>query len=176
MGISTTDPLTETPMTNKTTRKTTRKTTPRAPETEGDLIAFMGAIKDAHYDREDHMTNTLVGMVQMGLPFGARMLAHAVVKAAEHVLRLEHGMGGVVTPDVARARVQYTKTLTAARNALKGDFDAHYADCVKTHNECARANLDNSKGCSYTYVVPAFNDDGTHPPIGPKDFPWAQEV
>lgn len=159
-----------------TTRKTTRKTTPRAPETDGDLPVLTGAIKDAHYAREDHMTNTLVGMVQMGLPFGERMLAHAVVKAAEHVLRLEHGRGGVVTPDVARAKGQYTKALTAARNALKGDFDALYAECVKTHNECARSNLDNSKGRSYTYVVPAFNDDGTHAPLGPKDFPWAQEV
>jgi len=164
-------------MTNKT--KTTRKTT-RAPETEGDLHVFMGAIKDAHYAREDGMINMLAGMAQtaptLGLPFAARMLAHAVVKAAEHVLRLEHGMKGVVTPDVARARVQYTKALAAARNALKGDFDANYAECLKTHNECARANLDTSKGCSYTYVVPAFNDDGTHAPLGPKDFPWAQEV
>lgn len=32
-----------------------------------------------------------------------------------------------------------------------------------------------SQGRFYTRVVPSFNDDGTHEPLGPRDFPWGLE-
>lgn len=40
------------------------------------------------------------------------------------------------------------------------------------HNECARANLDATQGKCYTCVLPDFNADGTHGPVGPQDVPW----
>lgn len=42
----------------------------------------------------------------------------------------------------------------------------------KAHNECARDNLDNSNGLLYCWVLPEFNSDGSHEPIGPRDVPW----
>jgi hypothetical protein len=50
-----------------------------------------------------------------------------------------------------------------------------YDESKKSHNECARFNLDNSSGHSYSWVLPEFNSDGTHEPWGDKDVPWGND-
>lgn len=141
-----------------------------------DFVQAIQAIKDAHYAREDRASADLATLAKMGVPFAVQMLTYNVVHAAEHALRIEHGARGEATPDVLRAREQFTKTLAAARDALGDKFDASYATSVSEHNECARRNLDNSNGLVYAFIIPAFEADGTHAPLGPKDFPWAREV
>lgn len=44
----------------------------------------------------------------------------------------------------------------------------------REHNDCARENLDSSDGVLYNFVLPEFNADGTHPPFGERDVPWAR--
>lgn len=149
--------------------KTTRK--PRivkAPETN-----LFNTIKDYHYANEDAMAGFLVQSALMD-PTGmvGLMLAHSVVRAAVQVLRLEIPIGGNSDADIDRARTQYTKALAAAKRTLGDKFPTLYAEALRGHNECARANLDNFNGGTYTYVIPAFNDDGTHAPLGPRDYPW----
>jgi hypothetical protein len=148
---------------------------PKAPKSTQPPADFVQAIKDIHYAQEDGALESVLAMgpmldAMMG-GHGTSLIVHFVVKAAEHVLQVEDGGKGDPA-DVARAREQYTKTLTRVRKALGGKFDALYSKKLKEHNECGRANLDSSKGTMYCYVIPRFNDDGTHDPLGPRDFPW----
>lgn len=77
------------------------------------------------------------------------------------------------TPEESIA--EYVEHRAEMKEALGEKFEAIYNEAKATHNECERANLDNSKGLLFCFVLPKFNDDGTHEPIGPRDFPWAQK-
>ena len=142
---------------------------PSTPPTSAE-DSFIGAIKDTYYDQQDRVLSGIAIMAKMDLDgfVGGRMLAHFVVKAQEHILRV----GDAEPGDAARARTQYTKALTEARRVLGSLFDSHYRDCLADHNKCARETLDRSNGTLHSYVIPRFNDDGTHDPLGPSDFPW----
>jgi len=77
------------------------------------------------------------------------------------------------TPEETIAEyVEHRKEMKAA---LGAKFEGIYETAKKVHNECARANLDNSKGHLFCFVLPKFNDDGSHEPVGPRDYPWAQK-
>ena len=54
-------------------------------------------------------------------------------------------------------------------------FQQYYQESLESHNSCERNNLDNSKGTFYCYVLPKFNEDGTHEPWGEKDVPWGNK-
>jgi len=43
------------------------------------------------------------------------------------------------------------------------------------HNDMARGSLDQTNGSGWVFVLPKFNKDGTHPPLGPRDKPWSNE-
>lgn len=144
-------------------------------------------IVDLHYANEDRVNEDLAAIfanpmmsAMMGGPgFAGEMVAFSVYKAAEHVLRIEDAARlypHVPTNDVERAKLQYRKALVSARKTLGPSFDAIYEACRVENNECARLNLDQSNGTMYCYVVPKFNDDGTHESPGPRDFPWNQPV
>jgi len=68
-------------------------------------------------------------------------------------------------------RAEYSETRQAFREKMP-NFSAEYEKARVEHNECARANLDNSKGVLFNYVLPVFHPDGTHEPWGPRDVPW----
>lgn len=70
---------------------------------------------------------------------------------------------------------EYVEHRKEMREALGEKFEEVYREAKKTHNECERANLDNSEGHLFAYVLPEFRDDGSHEPLGPRDFPWAQK-
>jgi len=75
------------------------------------------------------------------------------------------------TDDALRA--EYNKTRKAFTKKMH-NFPEEYAIARAEHNECARANLDNSNGFLASYVLPVFHPDGTHEPWGPKDVPWGR--
>ena len=169
--------------TTKKPRKSSNRA-PAAPSNDTDSTAlpanFIEAVKGAHYAQEDHALEQVAMMARMDPNgFAAGLLAHFVAKAACHVLLLEHDSNGEVTPDVVRAREQFTKALMKGCEVLGSKFDALYTAKIAEHNAGARMTLDQSNGTTRSitaYVIPAFEADGTHAPIGPKDFPWAQEV
>lgn len=74
--------------------------------------------------------------------------------------------------DLDEERKVYAE-MRAKLKAAVTNFDEWYEQSRKSHNECARANLDNSKGHLFCYVLPKFNEDGTHEPWGEHDVPWA---
>jgi len=145
-------------------------------------------IRDFHYENEDRAYAGLNEAVAMGMSLGGgpddfmrQTVAYTVYKAAEHVLRIEdHARlnpqvdSVALAEDVSIAKNQYVKALTAARKTLGADFDLLYEKARLEGNECTRLNLDSHNGILYCYVVPKFYDDGTHEPLGPRDFPWGQ--
>lgn len=56
-----------------------------------------------------------------------------------------------------------------------GGWREGYDQARETHNSCARSNLDNSRGCLFSFVLPEFNSDGTHASWGKRDVPWASD-
>jgi len=145
------------------------------------------AIRDAHLALERTAVEGLNALVSGGGNFGPPgmgdimrgMVAYSVVAAAKQVLRIEDGLrtnperAEIIAEDLKLTREHYTRTLLDARKTLGADFDTLYAQARDTENECARTNLDSSNGTLYCYVIPkGFNDDGTHEPLGPRDFPW----
>lgn len=74
-----------------------------------------------------------------------------------------------------KERLLYVEMRAKLKAAVGEKFDEVYANAQAEHNECERANLDNSNGTLYCYVLPKFNDDGTHEPWGPRDVPWGHK-
>jgi len=112
------------------------------------------------------------------LGFTAMMVMQSLIELEETIIRIEwyHSVG----IDAPRENLEHEKRRYAvAREKVKkvfGDmFDPYYEASRNSSNECARANLDNSKGTIYSYVLPKFHDDGTHEPWGEKDVPWGAE-
>ena len=108
--------------------------------------------------------------------FGARMAVQGLIRLEENILRNEWNKAQghsdefeAVTDDKAR----YVRLRAKTKAALGADFEAIYQESRKSHNECARSNLDNFKGNLYTWVLPVFHDDGSHEPCGERDYPWA---
>lgn len=118
------------------------------------------------------------GGTMMGMnftQFSAMMAFHELVEQEEMIIRGEwdrdHGQEDEAIPyEPEQERQLYVEM----RGKLKplANFDEWYNRSKNSHNECARANLDNSKGNLYCWVLPKFNDDGTHEPLGEHDGPW----
>jgi len=109
--------------------------------------------------------------------FGATMAVHGLVELEESIIRSEwNAVCGVVDPyaDLEGDVAVYVKLRARAREVLKDQFDVLYQHRRQSHNECARKNLDKSEGRLFSFVLPVFNEDGTHEPWGERDVPWAR--
>jgi len=112
--------------------------------------------------------------------FATQMAFTSLVQQEESIIRMEWNerQGD---KDRFRTLQQEIDRYVDMRRRLKAEaaspevFDAWYREARESHNSCARANLDNTDGRIYSYVLPEFNDDGTHEPWGPRDVPWGQE-
>lgn len=163
-------------------RKTKKTPTPTPATTN--LAGLFTVLRDESLANERALSGMLNAAVGggMGDLFGMgamiqSLAAYAVVQSAEKILRIEDAIRlnpehKTLSDDLCVVREHFTATLVDARRSLGPDFDRLYEESRREHNDCARANLNCSKGTMYTYVVPRFNDDGTHDPVGPRDFPW----
>jgi hypothetical protein len=100
--------------------------------------------------------------------FAAVMALQSLIMQEEKILRLEPKH-----EELQAERERYVGMRKVLKEKLGKDFDSFYGPVAQGHNDCARMNLDNSKGMIYCYVLPRFNDDGSHGPVGDKDYPWA---
>lgn len=163
----------------------TKKTPTQPTQATTDLAGLFTVLRDESLANERALSGMLNSAIGggMGDLFGMgsmiqSLAAYAVVQAAEKILRIEDAIR--LNPehklrlddDLRVVREHFTQTLADARRSLGPDFDRLYEESRREHNDCARSNLKHSKGTMYTYVVPRFNDDGTHDPVGPRDFPW----
>lgn len=120
----------------------------------------------------------IMGMDYRG--FATQMLFTQLVQQEESIIRMEWSreQGG---KDQFRTHQQEIDRYVEMRRKIKAEcespevFEAWYENARESHNSCARTNLDNTEGTIYSYVLPKFNDDGTHNPWGPRDVPWGHE-
>lgn len=106
--------------------------------------------------------------------FSVMMAAHSLIKIEERIIKAEwesiKGQKDRFT-NLNEERVEYAEMRQALESL--GKFAA-YEEAKKSHNECARSNLDDSNGLLFCYVLPIFNPDGSHEPWGERDVPWDQ--
>lgn len=111
-------------------------------------------------------------------PFGtfkAKMAVQYLLEAEEEIIQAEWDLArGKPDPytNLDEARQQYASMRKKARQSLGNRFKELMARIKQSHNSCARANLDNSDGHLFAFVLPEFHDDGSHEPVGERDVPW----
>lgn len=139
-----------------------------AQNVQREFDMFKGAIEVAE---KEAAVNPSMAAFSLGMAFTR------LVMQEESVIRQEYDKErwGIddpyQTPDEVKARyVEMRKMLVDACSAET--FEGFYEQARKNHNSCARANLDNTDGVLFNYVVPVFHADGTHEPWGPRDVPW----
>lgn len=138
-------------------------------------------IVDCCKARDESILHGLVTVITTQTPDDSPILLvaarHLVEKEIEivreeHYLELHPGAEDrpIDLDEERRTYVRWRRTLVDAMTQER--FDPAYAAAKKDHNDCARANLDQSDGTMIDYVLPEFRPDGTHKPWGPKDVPW----
>jgi len=110
--------------------------------------------------------------------FTASMAIHALIEQEETIIRGEWNKSigeddSVIPFEPEKERALYVEMRNKVR--VIENWEQWYDEQKKTHNECERANLDNSNGHLYCWVLPKFNDDGTHEPWGERDVPWGHK-
>jgi len=104
----------------------------------------------------------------------AMLAVESLVQQEARILSLEMPEGGYFGKEQLPEEIRrYAKMRQEAKEALGKDFEKFYEEGRQSHNDCARTNLDQSDGHMYDYVLPKFNDDGSHEPPGPRDIPWS---
>ena len=102
-----------------------------------------------------------------------------IVNLEEEIIRSEWGesIGKKDFYDDVRSSIERYKKLRKLATDKLGmkRFQQYYQESLESHNSCERNNLDNSDGGLYCYVLPKFNEDGTHEPWGEKDVPWGNK-
>lgn len=101
---------------------------------------------------------------------------HGIIKLEEEIIRSEwhESIGKKDFYDDVKSSIERYKELRKLATDKLGieKFQQYHQEFLERHNSCERNNLDNSDGKLYCYVLPKFNEDGTHEPWGEKDVPW----
>lgn len=152
-----------------------KKKSVKAPITiDADPMAIVKMSKQRESAVMDEFVNAIGNPMFGG--FAAQMAVQSLIMKERAIIQAEYykqecgkeSFGFDPVNDVA----EYVKMRADIKAKLGADFDKYYDSQRATDAKCARANLDNSNGKMYCYVLPRFNDDGTHDPWGPKDIPW----
>lgn len=105
--------------------------------------------------------------------FSAMLAVESLIQQEVRILQLEMPDGGYFGKEQLPEEIRrYVKMRQEAKEALGPQFKEFYEMGRKGHNDCARKGLDGSDGSAYYFVLPKFNDDGSHEPPGPRDIPW----
>lgn len=104
--------------------------------------------------------------------FAVQLSMHELTELEETVVQLETGHLRDDLESMDEVKVRYVELRAELEKKLGDRFQAAYDSAKASHNECARINLDNSDGRLFCFVLPRFNPDGTHDPVGPRDIPW----
>lgn len=111
---------------------------------------------------------------QAGMQIGVGL--QPMLQVEEAIIREEYRLSLGAKPDrytnLDKERARYAKMWAFIEE--HGLWE-HYEASKKTHNSCARTNLDNSNGWLACYDLPKFHADGTHEPWGEHDVPWGRD-
>jgi len=108
--------------------------------------------------------------------FAARMAFSLLIDQEETIIRTEWEKGrgeDWLETSLENERGIYVG-MRAKLKASVANFDEFYQSVRESHNECARKNL-GDHGLLFCFVLPKFNEDGTHEPWGERDVPWGNK-
>lgn len=107
--------------------------------------------------------------------FASAMVCQELLRREEAIIRSEwyESLGKTIMETSEHSIQRYVEARTKAEakyglDALKLMMER----AREEHNECARSNLDNNEGRTYSWVLPEFESDGSHGPVGDRDVPW----
>jgi hypothetical protein len=106
--------------------------------------------------------------------FTISLAVHHLIDLEEAIIRSEWNNKSKKSDfydDHERDIKEYVEARAECKKVLGDNFEQHYEQQRKTHNECAATNLKNSGRKLFCYVLPKFNADGTHEPWGEEDVP-----
>ncbi len=103
---------------------------------------------------------------------GLMVFTQHLLQLEENIVREEHSLSAGEPPDPLSTLEEDRAEYAELRKGLEAPVLKAYRAEKKTHNECARTNLDDSDGNLFSYVLPEFSPDGTHAPWGERDVPW----
>lgn len=137
----------------------------------------LNGIAASYYEREDAVLDQMLSLVGTGTgvmiggdDFALVLVMQGLIEREMHILHAEYPE---VKPDEREfAMNRYAEARAKVEAKVGKDFDEAYQSARQTHNGCARYNLDQFEGKLYDWVLPKFNPDGTHDPLGDRDFPW----
>jgi hypothetical protein len=110
--------------------------------------------------------------------FSISMAFGQLIEQEELIIRAEWQISRGEEDTIPYEPEKERQLYVAMRSKLKNyeGFAEGYERAKANHNECERANLDNSDGKFFCFVLPEFHDDGTHEPVGEHDVPWSQPL
>jgi len=148
---------------------------------DGDPVNFWAEVVKQNKAKEIGMFNSCLGALkdttvpEQERGFAAMMAFQQLIMSEENIIREEYNRTKGKVDDLMDLDEEH-KTYVKMRAELEKfeGFEDLYQRALAGHNECARHNLDNSKGLLYSYVLPKFHSNGTHEPWGERDVPWGQ--
>lgn len=151
---------------------------------EGDPVDPWEGIIEQNKQRDMGMFNAMLesadpdkageGLFQSYAGFSARMAIQGIVKKEESIIRSKWDkQRGKKNPydDIDRDVREYVDMRQRAKEVFGEKFEPLYEAIRASHNSCARSNL-GDHGLLYCFILPKFNEDGTHEPWGERDVPW----
>ena len=127
-------------------------------------------------NRSSEMSRAMAEIAITDDPTGlaAGVAIQGLLDIEEGIIRMETRNGEDPYETLDELKERYRSLRSSLEGTFKDDFLKVYQSCRKTHNGCARTNLDNSNGFLACYVLPEFHSDGSHEPYGPRDVPWGR--
>lgn len=102
------------------------------------------------------------------------MAVFSLIDLEKHIILIEHYLSNNPPNEVSNQKrvnsykQQYRELISKVKALLGEQFQTIYDTIKRINNEDARETIDSG---FYDYVLPAFNDDGSHEPWGEKDVP-----
>jgi hypothetical protein len=107
--------------------------------------------------------------------FAGMMALQQLIQTEEEIVRGEWyqqtGQRDIYARDEEALAAEYREMRAQLKTSIS-NFEEAYENSRASHNHYARTNLDSSNGHLFCYVLPKFNEDGSHEPWGSQDVPW----
>lgn len=142
------------------------------------VVAFNRANEQSAFDAfVDGVAKREKGTLNLGSTFDAQMVMHMLIEQEETIIRAEWDKSvgrDWLEIDLGAEKTLYVSMRTRLKQAMGSSFQTLYDSQRKSHNEGARHNL-GDHGMLFSFVLPVFQDDGSHEPWGPRDVPWGHK-
>ena len=155
------------------------------------LEGLADAIRSISMQKEEAVFNAFASVTPDSVPanlmdFATDMAFYSLIHSAKHLIRTEWEILYASAHDLKKNKARWLMEAVEHKKIFARQYDvllkkfgeekfvAGWKKARDTENGCSRANLDNSEGMIYCYIIPEMNPDGTHEVLKKEDGPWGQ--